>query len=150
MKRFFGSPLLRLVREGVVLRRGEYQIISAMVAELPEHLRSIVVRQFSEYNLVRREADGRALNFYKMGIFSAKPLQTQAALHGKDGAAQLINALALTPGQAEPLHATLNVIGGRVFCVSLSRPVPDSTDGQAIKMTNFTHGWQENFPHADA
>ena len=150
MKRFFGSPLLRLIRGGVVLHRAEYQIISVMVAELPEHVQRVVVRQFNEYTVVQREADGRALNFYKMGYFSSKPVQTSATLQGKAGEADLISVSALTPGQSEALHATLNVIGGRVFQVSFSRPVFDLKDGQALKMTKFTHAWHKNFTQADA
>ena len=132
-----------------MLHRAEYQIISAMVAELPEHIQRVVVRQFDEYTVVQPEAGGRTLNFYKMGYFSSKPVQTSATLQGTVGEADLISASALTPGQSEPLHATLNVIGGRVFRVSFSRPVLDVQDGQALKMTKFTHAWHESFPQAD-
>jgi len=36
-----------------------------MVDELPGKLRAVVEAQCETYNLVQREADGRALNFYR-------------------------------------------------------------------------------------
>ena len=146
MKRYFGSLLLRVVRSGVVLRKNEHQIVASMVAELPDHLRGTVESQFNEYNLVQREADGRTLNFYKMGFMSAKPRQPQNALHGTKAAAPLMRVSVSTPGDTEPLHATLNAVNGRVFCVSFSKVVPESNLGQAISITKVTHAWHSNFP----
>ncbi len=146
MKRFFGSLLLRLIRGGVVLRKGEHQVISAMVAELPDHLRDTVESQFNEYNLVQRETDGRALNFYKISLVNAQPLQTQAVLHGNNHDAPLISVAVSLPGQAEPLYATLNAVNGRAFCVSFSRPVPEASDERVPKITRVTHAWRANFP----
>ena len=115
-----------------MLRKGEYQIISSMVAELPDHLRSTVESQFSEYNLAQREVDGRALNFYKMSLLSTKPTPPQAMLHSNKEA-PLIRVSASTPGEAEPLHATLRAVAGRAFCASFSRPVTEAPDGQQLK-----------------
>jgi hypothetical protein len=144
VKRYFGSLLLRLIRGGVLLRQGEHQILSSMVAELPDHLRSSVENQFAEYNLVQREVDGRALNFYKMSLFSAKPLQVRAALHGKRQ--DLIRVSASAPGEAEPIHATLKVVAGRAFCASFNRPAPELSDGRPLMITKVTHAWQSEFP----
>jgi hypothetical protein len=44
---------------------GEYALLNALVAALPDGLRSIVTSQFATYNLVQREQDNRALNFYR-------------------------------------------------------------------------------------
>lgn len=129
-----------------MLRKGEHQIVSAMVAELPDHLRNTVESQFNEYNIVQRETDGRALNFYKMGFLSAKPRQTRAVLHGNGDEATLIRVSVSTPGQTEPLHATLNAVAGRAFCASFSRPVPEAGDERAPKITKVTHASWTNFP----
>ena len=146
MKRFFGSLLLRLIRGGVLLRKGEHQIVAAMVAELPDHLRNSIESQFNEYNLVQREADERALNFYKMGLFSARPLQTKTILDGSSNDAPLIRVSVSIPGQADPLHATLNAVAGRAYSASFSRPVPTSSDEREPKITKVTHAWRANFP----
>ena len=53
-----------------MLRKDEHQIIASMVAELPDHLRGPVERQFDACNLAQRAVDGRTLNFYKMSRFS--------------------------------------------------------------------------------
>jgi hypothetical protein len=145
VKRYFGSLLLRLLRGGALLRQGEHQLVSSMVAELPDHLRNSVESQFNEYNLVQREVDGRALNFYKMSLFSAKPLQVRAALDGKRDETTLIRISVSTPGEREPLHAALKVVAGRVFCASFSRPVPETRDGQLLKLIKVTHAWQSEF-----
>ena len=129
-----------------MLRKGEHQIVSSLVSELPDHLRTTVESQFSEYNLAQREVDGRTLNFYKMSLFSARPLQPRALLHGERAETPLIRVSVATPGESEPLHATLNAVAGRAFCASFSRPVPEVLDGQALKITKVTHAWQSNFP----
>jgi len=146
VKRYFGSLLLRLLRGGVVLRKGEHQIVSAMLAELPDHLRETVESQFNEYNLVQREADGRELNFYKMGLLSGRPLQPRALLHGNSENAPLIRVSVSTSGAVEPLYGTLSVAAGRAFCASFSRPVPEVRREEALKITKVTHAWQSNFP----
>jgi hypothetical protein len=40
-------------------------LLEQLVASLPPPLRSAVESQFDAYNLVQREVDGRALNFYR-------------------------------------------------------------------------------------
>ena len=144
MKRYFGSLLLRLIRGGVVLSNGEHLIVSSMVGELPDHLRSTVESQFSEYNVAQREADGRALNFYKMNLLSAEPLPLQVMLQS-DKEASLIRVSVSTSGEAEPLHATLNAVAGRVFCASFSRPVPETQEESQLKIIKVTHAWRSEF-----
>jgi len=146
MKRYFGSLLLRLIHGGVLLQKGEYQIVASMVAELPDHLRGPVESQFHECNLAQREVDGRTLNFYKMSFFSTKPQQLRAALYGKTEEAALLRVSVSIPGDAETLQATLNAVAGRAFCVSFSRPLPEISDGQSLKITKATHAWQSSFP----
>ena len=106
---------------------------------MPDHLRGYVESQFNEYNLAQREVDGRTLNFYKMSLFSTKPHQLQTVLHGKRTEAPLMRVSVSIPGDAETLQATLNAVAGRAFCVSFSRPVPETRDGQALEITKVTH-----------
>ena len=89
MKRSHGSWLIRLMRGGAVLTAGEQQLLSLLVTELPAHLREVAEGQFAEYNLVQREADGRALNFYKVGLFSATPLPVSQLMESKQEEAPL-------------------------------------------------------------
>ena len=146
MKRFFGSLLLRVMRGGVILRKGEHQIVASMVAELPDHLRSHVERQFDACNLAQRAVDGRTLNFYKMSLFSTKPQQLQTVLSGRAEEAVLMRVSVSIPGDAETLQVTLNAVAGRAFNVSFSRPLTEIRDGQSLKITAVTHAWRSSFP----
>ena len=146
MKRYFGSLLLRLIHGGVILRKGEHQMVASMVAELPDHLRGAVERQFDACNLAQRAVDGRTLNFYKMSFFFTKPQQLQTVLYGKNEDAALIRVSVSIPGDAETIQVTLNAVAGKAFCVSFSRPLPEIRDGQSLKITTVTHAWQSSFP----
>lgn len=146
MKRYFGSLLLRRMRGGIILQKREYQIVASMVAELPDHLRGLVERQFNECNLAQREVGGRTLNFYKMSVFSSKPQQLQTALYGSAKEAALVGVSVYIPGDAGTLQATLNAIAGRAFSVSFSRPLPEIRDGESLQITTVTHTWQSIFP----
>lgn len=146
MKRYFGSLLLRRIHGGVVLQKGEYQIVASMVAELPDHLRGPVESQLNECNLAQRDVGGRTLNFYKMGFFAAKPKPLQTVLDGKAEHACLVRVSVCTPGDGEALEAELNVVAGSAFCVSFSRPIPQAVDGQSLKITTVVQAWQSSLP----
>ena len=66
MKLEFGGLLRRLFFGGVRLLPIEQALMTAMVEALPPPLQHAVQQQLDAYNLVQREADGRALNFYRM------------------------------------------------------------------------------------
>ena len=129
-----------------MLRKGEHQIVASMVAELPDHLRGPVERQFDACNLAQRAVDGRTLNFYKMSFFFTKPQQLQTVLYGRTQDAALMRVSVSIPGDAETLQVTLNAVVGKAFCVSFSRPLPEIRDGQSLKITTVTHAWRSNFP----
>jgi hypothetical protein len=146
VKRFFGSKLLRLVRGGVVLSSGEHAIASAMLHELPEHLRAPVESQFQEYNLVQRESDGRALNFYRMSVLSAKPRQVSQSFESVSVEAPLLRVAVKIGTKPETIHATLTAVGGRAFCFAFNRPVPSNLDPDEVCITHVSHAWRSNFP----
>jgi len=142
VKRSYGSWLLRLLRGGVMLSAGEQQVLALLVAELPPHLRAVAEAQFAEYNLVQREVDGRALNFYKVGLFSMAPLPVSQLLKSKQEEALLIR-VGVQMGEPDPLHATLTALNGRVFCAAFSRRVPETQHG--FKVSEVVHAWKSNF-----
>ncbi len=148
MKRSYGSWLLRALRGGAVLTAGEQALLATLVAELPAHLRNVVEAQFDEYNLVQREVDGRALNFYKVSFFSFAPQPVSQVLESKRNEAPLVR-LAVQTGEPEPLHATLTAVNGRVFCASFSKRVPRSL-GHEFKVSKVVHAWKSNFAASSA
>ncbi|WP_425260350.1 hypothetical protein ACPOLB_05710 [Rubrivivax sp. RP6-9] len=146
MKRTYGTPLLRLVRGGTTLSEGEFALLRSMVEELPDQLRSVVESQFDEYNLVQREQDRRALNFYAMSLFSKRPRPVTQSIKSKRQEVPLIRVSALVDGDPDPLYAALTAVNGRAFCVSFSRPVPEVQSEHELTVTHVSQAWKSSFP----
>lgn len=154
MKRQFGTLFSRWVRGGVELTPFEWQVLERLVSELPQHLRSIVERQFEEYELVQREIDGRALNFYpsskrlkeaRMGIWplSAPRLQMNC------DEAPLIR-LTMSVDAPSDIHAVLHAVKGQVFCVSFNKDVRPFKSASGLNVVKTTHAWRSNFLSTEA
>ena len=72
VKRTFGNWITRFLRGGQNLTGAEHRLLCLLVENLPPHLRDTAERQFESYNLAQREIDGRALNFYRVGVVEAE------------------------------------------------------------------------------
>lgn len=149
MKRHFGNLLSRVLWGGSSLTSAEHKILVALVAALPPALRTNVEAQFSAYNLVQRESDGRALNFYrkKNGIpnnMTGLPLLTH-----KSREAPLARLTASIGQGQEPLHAVLTAVDGRAFCVSFSRSLGRDVSAGAVQVESTVQAWRSNFEIAD-
>lgn len=136
---------MRLCRGGATLSAAEYRLLCLLVAALPAHLRDIVERQFDAYNLVQREADGRALNFYRVQPWSNKVLSVSPLLTSKANEAPLVRIGIDVAGDGEPLHAVLTAVDGRVFCVSFNRVIPKNLSPDSISVRSVTQAWRSNF-----
>ena len=148
MKRRFGSLLTRTLRGGANLSDEEHFLLKSLVDALPLGLRSVVSAQFNSYNLVQREQDGRALNFYRVPLIG-KPLPPGRLLEMKSDEAPLIGLVAQIEGETRPLHATLSAVHGRAFAVAFDRPVP-SVGALRLGVTKVSHSWRSNFRDSDA
>ena len=155
VKRQFGGLIPRLLRGGTTLSDAEYAVICFLVDALPPDLRSIVSIQLNAYNLVQRESDGRALNFYRFKNGSPSFVDDLPQLQMKTEESPLVRAKLSFEGEKEPLHAVLTAVRGRVFCVSFSRP-PRATP--SVRVRDTEQSWQSSVgqsasnstPHADA
>lgn len=142
MKRNFGNWLSRLFRSGAVLSPLEYDLLVALVRALPLPMRSIVIAQFESYNLVQREIDGRALNFYRMRNGRPNDMQGLPLLRTARIEAPLMRISATIEGEREPIHAVLTAVEGRAFCVSLSRRVHHRIYGGIRQVTRVEQAWR--------
>jgi hypothetical protein len=142
MKRTFGSFITRLLWGGTELTNVEFQLLQHLVASLPSPLRSVVEKQFGAYNLVQREVDGRALNFYRKKGGSASNMEGLPLLDMGVEEAPLVRLSANVAGDAEPLHATLHAVKGRVFCMALNRAV--RSEG-SVTVSDVKQAWRSNF-----
>ena len=142
VKRHFGGLVSRLLRGGTTLSDTEYSVICALVDALPVDLRTIVSTQLNSYNLVQRESDGRALNFYRFKNGSPSFTDDLPQLHMKTVESPLIRAKLSVEGEQEPLHAVLAAVRGRVFCVSFSRP-PGSA-ARSVRILDIEQSWRSS------
>ena len=135
----FGNWLTRALRGGIALAPVEQWLLAQLVEALPEHLRATVQMQLHSYHLAQREIDGRAINLYRRPALAPDtPLLTMSVTE-----APLIRLSATVGG--EPVHATLNAVSGRVFCLAFSRSVHALAPSN-LKVVNVTQAWRSNFP----
>lgn len=146
MKRHFGNLFTRLAWGGTTLTPIEHAVLRALVEALPHELRLVVEAQFDAYNLVQREFDGRALNFYrkkdgKPNNMTGLPMLKQQQRED----APLIRIKALVGTSQEPLHAVLTAVGGRAFCVSFNRSIGWKERAKPIQIEKVVQAWRSNF-----
>jgi hypothetical protein len=134
------------LRGGTRLSSNELALLQAVVEHLPPGLRETVESQFEQYNLAQRESDGRALNFYRVGLAAAHPLPVSPSLPF-DHEAPLLRVSAVLAGDSEPLHAVLTAVLGRAFCLTFDRPVPSPP--AEVRVTRVIDSWRSAL-HAPA
>jgi hypothetical protein len=149
MKRHFGNAFSRLLRGGTTLSGAEHEVLVRLISELPPPLRGVVESQFTLYNLVQRESDGRALNFYLMSGMSPTNVGLPTLVHeGID--VPLVRLHLEVAGDNEPLHAVLTAVRGRAFSVTLNRPVAATISPTDLLTKHVTQAWRSNFRIGDA
>ena len=105
MRTKFGDFFTRLLRGGIVLMPIEEELLQIAIKEMPPILHPIVETQLDAYNLIQREADGRAINFSRIKGGSVKR-DDIPPLPLKSGEAKLLSVAFDIPGQAENMHVT--------------------------------------------
>jgi hypothetical protein len=145
VQRTFGNLATRLLRGGHVLSTAEHHILVQLVLHLPDQLRLRVEAQFNSYNLVQREVDKRALNFYRVKIGRSGALPVSPLLKSKLEEAPLMRLCFSVRGESQPLHAALTAVRGVAFCVSFDRPVPAEKAPGDFAIAKVTQSWQSNF-----
>jgi hypothetical protein len=158
VKRQFGGFVVRLLRGGTTLSDTEHAILCSLVDALPSELQTIVTAQLNAYNLVQRESDSRALNFYRFKNGSSSYSDDLPQIRMKTDETPLVRASLRIEGDTEPLHAVLAAVRGRVFCVSFSRP-PLLKTARSVQVLDTEQSWRSSVvmqqssnstPHADA
>jgi len=144
VKRSFGNWVSRLLWRGTVLSPLEYELLVALVEALPVPMREIVVAQIQSYNLVQREADGRALNFYRKKRGDVTDMKGIPLLDSTRAEAPLVRLSAVVAGDPEPIHAVLTAVNGRAFCVTLSRSVHDRAVRGPIEVIRIEQAWRSD------
>lgn len=147
MKRHFDTLLTRsFLGTGTSLTEVEHRIAEELIASLPEWLRTTVDIQMDAYNLVQREVDGRALNFYRKrsGRGACMSGFPKIEMHGDE--APLARVTVRVGDEGQTVHATLNAVAGRVFCIAFSSRVDALPAGTKLSVTDRKEAWRSNFP----
>jgi hypothetical protein len=143
MKDNFGNLLTRLLDGGTTLTRIEKVIIERLIETLPPILASILLAQLDACNVVQREIDGRALNFYRKsnGVISREGIPD---LPIKQGEVPLLKIAFSISGAHDLVHATMTAVNRQFFCVNFShdlRPFSRSCD---LKVEKVTESWRSS------
>lgn len=143
MRRHFGSIWTRSIfGSGTTLTDTEHHLTEQLILRLPEDLRLIAEAQFDAYDLVQRESDGRALNFYRKGKTASDGPCDFPLIPMTADEATLIRATVKVGVNSQPLHVTLNAVQGRVFCVAFDRRIDSTTDYGTIRFTEIKDSWR--------
>jgi hypothetical protein len=142
MKRNFGGLLTRWLRGGVRLTDAEHFLLVALVRSLDTEIRGIVESHFEEYNLAQREADGRAINFYRVRLGRRAPLGVSKPLQTIALETPLIRIAVAASNGGEALHAVLTAVGGRAFCVTFDRAPQDGEFGPGASVIRSIQSWK--------
>lgn len=122
----------------------ERRMVEALVAGLEPPIRSIVESQFEEYNLVQREVDGRALNFYRVRLFARAPLSVSNSLDMATPQAPLIKLEVAVGEDEKPLHAVLWAVNGRAFSVSFDRRPVRTVSAEPFRIITSRQSWRSS------
>jgi len=131
-----------MLRGGARLSGAEHFLLCALVERLDPEIRPAVESHFEQYNLVQREIDGRALNFYRVERGSRSPVEVSDPLEMTSESSPLIKISVAAPGDNNPLHAVLTAVGGRAFQVTFDRVPPRPKFPSNVSVTSSTQSWR--------
>jgi len=134
------SDFLRVLRGGTRPTSFEKLCIEACLTHLPEQIKEIANSQLAQYNLIQREIDGRALNFYRVVRFNkiAEPTNL-LPIKSKDC---VLLKLEVETDTQEKLNVTLHATSYRIFCIQFSRSVSKPKTIKGISITKCTQSWR--------
>lgn len=141
MKTTFGNSLTRLLNGGTTLTAIEKSLLKETIEALPPVLRSTTETQLDGYNLVQREIDGRALNFYRKQ-YGRVTRDDLPLLPVKKGETRLLALAFSIPGVPGSFHATASAIDGYFFCLAFSDDLRPFAARHDFSVTKVTESWR--------
>lgn len=143
MKTQFGNVFTRILWGGTSLNPFELTVLGSLIEQLPPSLRMPLLGQMDHYNLVQREHDGRALNFYK----KARGKVTRDGLPLlplKSGEVALIKVAFNLQSSHALFHATMTAVNQRFFCCSFSHDTRPLSRVDVASVERVTESWRSN------
>jgi hypothetical protein len=148
MKTSFGNFFRRLMSNGVTLLPIEKNILTSLVEALPEGLQETARTQLQAYNLVQREVDGRALNFYRFRGFKIDR-NGLPKLSIKPGTVRLLSISFTAPSLSKPIHVTMHAVDGYLFSISSSQDLRLVARVSEIQTVKIEASWRSNMISTD-
>ncbi|HZM43429.1 MAG TPA: hypothetical protein VFC14_01270 [Burkholderiales bacterium] len=143
MKTQYGNVFTRLLWGGVSLNPFELAIVAKLLENLPTTLRFPLLGQMDQYNLVQREHDGRALNFYKK-VRGKVTRDGLPPLPIKSGEVTLVKVAFNLNKEQTPFHATMTAVNQRFFCCSFSQDTRPLARMGISSIGRVTESWRSN------
>jgi hypothetical protein len=139
MKSEFGNVFSRLFRCGVKLTPFETCALQCCIDALPNEISDVIIEQLEQYNLVQREADWRALNFYLVrGFQSVSNVEPLLSLKHND--VPLIK-VALVNSRGETINVVLHAVSGRMFSINFGISIKPFQNETNITKTKVIKSW---------
>ena len=142
MKLEFGNNLQRFFGGGVKLWSIEKILLVKFFEYLPDGIRRTVEKQIDQYNLVQREINGRAVNFYckKFLNSGAKiPLLTTKVVETK-----LLSIQFKIPDEKNDLNANFWLVNGRFFSINFSHDMRPFKKVEKVNILDVKNSWRSN------
>ena len=141
MKNVFGNIIARSFGGGVNLTAIEKELLELLPENLPPNIAKIIVQQIDLFNLVQREIDGRALNFYrlqrgKIDIASIPKIKT------KKIETKLLSIAFEIEGESREFNATFTAIDGFFFCMNFSDDLRQYKKKSKLKVVKISKSWK--------
>ena len=142
MKTQFGSLMMRLLKGGVNLTPVEVQLLELFQSNVPPKIQIPLDRQIAAYNLVQREIDGRALNFYRIRRWKVYR-DDLPKLPVSPGEIKLLSIELGDSAAPDAFYATFWAVNGYFFSMDLSKSL-EYTSPQQLQIRKVKQCWRSN------
>lgn len=143
MKTLFGNVFTRILWSGASLNPIELAVLSSLIEHLPTSLHLPLLGQMDQYNLVQREHDGRALNFYKK-VHGKVTCDGLPLLPLKSGEVALVKISFILQSSPSLFHATMTAVNQRFFCCGFSEDTRPLSRVSISSVARVTESWRSN------
>ena len=134
------NNLLRWLRGGIKETQFEFECLKLCLEHLPDKLRPVALKQISEYNLVQREIDQRALNYYNISVFLNVVNPSELLPISSDDCI-LIKLVVETENQ-DKINVALHATGYRIFCICFNKSVAHLANFSKLNVCSVTNSWE--------
>jgi len=142
VKTQLSSHLMRLLKGGVNLTPVEGRRLKLFQSSVPSEIQIPFDRQIAAYNLVQREIDGRALNFYRIRRWKVYR-DDLPKLPVNPGEVKLLSMELGDSAASNAFYATFWVVDGYFFSINLSESI-EHTAPKQIRIRKVKQCWRSN------